>query len=115
MNKDATETAFKNAAAIPYQFIHLAVHAFADDDPDRAALIMLSDPRYGEDGFLQASEIVQMHLASDLVVLSACETGVGPIEDEEGISTLSMAFLLAGARNVVSTIWPIEDDPALFL
>jgi hypothetical protein len=45
MNKDATETAFKNAAAILYQFIHLAVHAFADDDPDR----VLSDPRYGED------------------------------------------------------------------
>jgi CHAT domain-containing protein len=76
---------------------------------------MLGDSRHGEDGFLQASEIVQMHLASDLVVLSACETGVGPIEGQEGITTLSTAFLLAGARNVVSTLWPIQDEPALFL
>jgi len=44
----------------PIGFIHLAVHAFADDDPDRAALIMLSDPRHGEDGFLQASEMIPL-------------------------------------------------------
>jgi CHAT domain-containing protein len=115
MNSEATEAAFKKESSRPYRFIHLAVHAFPDDDPDRAALMMLSDPLHGEDGFLQASEIVQLRLEASLVVLSACETGVGPIEGQEGIATLSTSFLLAGAHNVVSTLWPIEDEPSLFL
>ncbi len=115
MGRQATETAFKEASTGPYRYIHLAVHAFSNDDPDRAALVLLSDPARGEDGFLQASEIVQLRLQADLVVLSACETAVGPLQGAEGISTLSNAFLLAGARTVVSTLWPIEDETTLFL
>jgi CHAT domain-containing protein len=73
----ATEAAFKAASMNEYRVIHLAVHAFADSTfPDRAALVLLSDPSAGEDGFLQASEIAQMRFPSDLVVLSACDTAV---------------------------------------
>jgi CHAT domain-containing protein/tetratricopeptide (TPR) repeat protein len=114
-DRNATETAFKQAAARGYRYIHFAGHAFSDDDPDRAALVMLSDPHHGDDGFLQASEIVQMRLNADLVVLSACDTAVGTIQGEEGVSTLSNAFFLAGARTVVSTLWDIEDKPSLYL
>jgi CHAT domain-containing protein len=111
-----TETAFKTASnAHAFRFIHLAVHAFASDDPDRATLMMLSDPEGRDDGFLQASEIVQMRINADLVVLSACDTAVGPIHGEEGISTLSNAFLVAGAQTVVSTLWPVSDSPTQFL
>jgi CHAT domain-containing protein len=78
-------------------------------------LVLLSDPPAGEDGFLQASEIVQLSLNSDLVILSACDTAVGPLEGEEGIAALSGAFLLAGARSVVSTLWSIDDTFSLFL
>jgi CHAT domain-containing protein len=110
----ATEWAFKNA--INHRIIHLAVHAVANEvDPDRAGVILLSDPASGEDGFLQASEIVQLPLDADLVVLSACDTAVGPVEGEEGIATLSKAFLLAGARTVISTLWPLDDNMALYL
>ena len=95
---------------------HLAVHAIANQArPDRAALVLLSDPKSGEDGFLQASEVVQLPLNADLVVLSACDTAVGPLEGEEGVETLSQAFLLAGARTVISTLWSIDDDTTLFL
>jgi CHAT domain-containing protein len=76
---------------------------------------MLSDVAAGEDGFLQASEVVQLPLNADLVVLSACDTAVGPLEGQEGISTLSRAFLLAGARTVVSTLWSVDDDTTLYL
>jgi CHAT domain-containing protein len=62
---------------------------------------------------LQASEIVQLHLNADLVVLSACDTAIGPEEGEEGIAALSRAFLLAGAKAVVSTLWSINDDYSL--
>ena len=96
--------------------IHLAVHAFADATfPDRAALVLLSDPTADEDGFLQASEIAQLRLNADLAVLSACDTAVGALTGQEGIANLSRAFLLAGARTVVSTLWEVDDSSSLFL
>ena len=112
----ATEGAFKAAGLAEYRVIHLAVHGFADSTfPDRAAVVLLSDPSAGEDGFLQASEIVQLRFDADLVVLSACDTAVGPLQGQEGIANLSRAFLLAGARTVVSTLWQVDDTSSLFL
>ena len=112
----ATETAFKAADLADYRVIHLAVHGFADPTfPDRAALVLLSNRTAGDDGFLQASEIVQLHLNADLVVLSSCDTAVGPLQGQEGIANLTRAFLLAGARTVVSTLWEIDDEASLFL
>jgi CHAT domain-containing protein len=114
LGNDATESAFKSS--INQQIIHLAVHAIANQtQPDRAALVLLSDPTHDEDGFLEASEIVQLPMHADLVVLSACNTAVGPLEGEEGVATLSRAFLLAGARTVVSTLWSVEDESTLYL
>ena len=116
LGTSATEAAFKAAKLADYRVIHLAVHGFADPTfPDRAALVLLSDRSAGEDGFLQASEIVQLRLDADLVVLSACDTAVGPLQGQEGIANLSKAFLLAGARTVVSTLWQIDDSSSLFL
>jgi CHAT domain-containing protein/tetratricopeptide (TPR) repeat protein len=114
LGSNATESAFKHADLAQYRVIHLAVHGFASAaDPNRSALVLLSDPAAGEDGFLQASEIVQLHLNADLIVLSACDTAIGPEEGEEGIAALSRAFLLAGAKAVVSTLWSINDAYSL--
>ncbi len=116
IGSSATEAAFKAERLNQYRVIHLAVHGFADSTfPERAALILLSDPAAGEDGFLQASEIVQLRFDAELVVLSACETAVGPLQGQEGIANLSRAFLLAGARSVISTLWQVDDDASLFL
>ena len=110
----ATEATFKESTN--HSMFHLAVHAVVNEArPDRAALVLLSDPVSGEDGFLQTSEVVQLALNADLVVLSACDTAVGPLQGEEGIETLSRAFLLAGARTVISTLWSIDDNSTLFL
>ncbi|HEX7362229.1 MAG TPA: CHAT domain-containing tetratricopeptide repeat protein [Bryobacteraceae bacterium] len=113
----ATESAFKHAVGRQrYGTIHLAVHGFANDaDPNRAALALLPDLAAGEDGFLHASEIAMLHLHANLVVLSACDTAVGPIQGEEGISTLARAFLFAGAKAVVSTLWPVQAASSLLL
>jgi CHAT domain-containing protein len=114
LGNEATETAFKKS--VNHRIIHLAVHAIANEtSPDRAAFVLLNDPQHGEDGFLYPSEVVQLPLDADLVVLSACDTAVGPVEGEEGISTLARAFLLAGTRTVVSTLWTIDDDSTLYL
>jgi CHAT domain-containing protein len=113
---DATESAFKQSSLSRYRIIHLAVHGLPSMiDPNRAALVLLSDPPAGEDGFLQASEIVQLRLNAELVVLSACDTAVGPVEGEEGIATLARAFLLSGARTVISTLWSIDDTFSFYL
>jgi CHAT domain-containing protein len=112
----ATEAAFKREALADYRILHLAVHGFASTtDPNKAALVLLSDPAAGEDGLLQPPEIVQLKLNADLVILSACDTAVGPVFGEEGIATLSRAFLLAGARTVISTLWSVDDAFSLFL
>lgn len=116
LGTEATEAAFKGAGLDRYPVIHLAVHGFADETiPDRAALAMLSDAAKGEDGLLQASEIVQLRLKAALVVLSACDTAVGALQGQDGVANLSRAFLFAGARNVVSTLWPIEDESSLYI
>jgi CHAT domain-containing protein len=110
----ATESALKKAAGEPYRVMHLAVHSAVDPSrPDRAALILLDDAAAGEDGLLQAPEIAQLRLKTDLVVLSACDTAVGPIEGQEGVATLARSFLLAGAQNVVSTLWAADDNSSL--
>jgi CHAT domain-containing protein len=112
----ATESALKRAAAERYRVIHLAVHSVVDANrPDRAALIFLDDPAAGEDGLLQAPEIAQLRLRTDLVVLSACDTAVGPIQGQEGVATIARSFLLAGARNVISTLWAADDNSSVTL
>jgi CHAT domain-containing protein len=110
IGSEATKYSFEHEDLAQYRLIHLAVHGFADPQhPTHSALVLLNDPSAHEDGLLDASEIVQLRLKADLVVLSACDTAVGPVEGEEGISTLARSFLLAGAKSVISTLWPIED------
>lgn len=112
----ATESAFKKAELGSYRILHFATHATADKvNSDRAAVILAADAAAGEDGQLQAAEVVQLRFRADLVVLSACDTSVGTVQGQEGIANLSRAFLLAGARNVVSTLWPVEDEATLLL
>ncbi len=83
---------------------HLAVHAIANQTSSGNALVLLSDPKSGDDGFLQASEIVQLPSNADLVVLSACDTAVVPSKVRKVVETLSQAFLLTGFRTVISTL-----------
>lgn len=112
----ATEGAFKGADLARRSVIHLAVHGVANTErPDSAALILLSDAGAKEDGLLQFSEVLQLRLNARLVVLSACDTAVGRLQGQDGAATLSRAFLLAGARSVVSTLWAVDDTVSAFL
>lgn len=116
LGADGTKDAFEQAIHSRYNIIHLAVHALADSkNPDHAALFLLADKKSGTDGTLDSAEVLTLKIHANVVVLSACETAVGRLEGQEGIAALSRAFLLAGARTVISTLWTIDDTFSRFL
>ena len=116
LGEDGTKYAFERSIRERHSIVHLAVHALADSkNPDHAALFLLDDKKNGTDGMLDSAEVLTLPVRANIVVLSACETAVGRLEGQEGIATLSRAFLLAGARTVVSTLWTIDDTFSRFL
>jgi CHAT domain-containing protein len=113
MGKNATETAFKKESLDQFRVLHLAVHGFADTQyPERSALVLGGDTQGGDDGLLQVREIIRLRLHAELTTLSACDTGVGKLQGQEGISNLVEAFLVAGSRSVVASLWSAEDTSA---
>jgi CHAT domain-containing protein len=110
----ATEAVLKSAEAAQYRIVHFAAHAIADEIVPRRSSILLASG--GEDdGLLQASEIANLSLQADLVVLAACRSNVGRLVRAEGLLSLSRAFMHAGARAVVATPWEIPDRDTAWL
>ena len=110
LGKDATETAFKKEPLDQFRILHLAVHGFADTQyPERSALVLGVDPQSGDDGLLQVREIIRLRLNAELTTLSACDSGVGKLQGQEGISNLVEAFLVAGSKSVVASLWSADD------
>jgi CHAT domain-containing protein len=111
MGKEATKAAFESEPLGNFKIIHIAVHGYAAPDfPERSGLILARDPNSKDNGILQVRDVASLSLDADLVTLSSCETGTGKIEGEEGITGLVPAFLFAGARSVVGSLWPVDDS-----
>ena len=112
MGKDATEARFKKDAG-RYRVVHLATHGFFDRLNPLFSGVELESGG-GEDGRLQVFEILGLPLAANLVTLSACDTalGGGELSDlpaGEELIGLTRAFLSAGSRDVLATLWEIDD------
>jgi CHAT domain-containing protein/tetratricopeptide (TPR) repeat protein len=113
--KEPTETWFRQHAA-EADVIHLATHGYFNPFRSVSSGVLLAvperEPGPGEtdnDGALQAWEIFSLHLRADLVVLSACQTGVGSKVPGEGLVGLTRAFQAAGAASIVATQWNVAD------
>ena len=92
-----------------YSLIHVAAHGIVDREfPDQSGLLL--GPELVD--FLGFHQILEMDLDADLVVLSACSTARGPERSAEGVLSLAWAFLYAGSRGVVASLWEVQDDAA---
>jgi len=110
LGPNATETAFKAEPLADFKIVHIAAHGFVDTQfPERSGLVLGIDPSSHDDGLLQVREIIRLRFNADLVTLSACNTGVGKIEGEEGVTNLVEAFLVSGARAVTASLWSADD------
>jgi CHAT domain-containing protein len=95
-----------------YRIIHFATHSLLNSQHPELSGIVLSlvDEKGGpQDGFLRLHDIYNLKLAADLVVLSACNTGLGKEIKGEGLIGLTRGFLYAGAPRVVASLWKVDD------
>jgi len=95
-----------------YRYVHFATHGYLDTTRAGLSAVVLSMfDREGkpQDGFLRTHDIYNLKLPAELVVLSACETGLGKEVTGEGIEGLTRAFMYAGARRVVVSLWSVND------
>ncbi|HEX3554322.1 MAG TPA: CHAT domain-containing tetratricopeptide repeat protein [Thermoanaerobaculia bacterium] len=96
-----------------FRYLHFSAHGELDDTTaDRSAIVLSLVDREGKstDGFLRAGEIAKLELSSDLVVLSACQTGLGRKIRGEGLVGLTQAFFSAGAPRVMVSLWNVDDQ-----
>jgi len=106
---DVTESHFKQVAN-GLDIIHLACHGrISDEFPSQSAIIFNQQDSLN-DGVLTAAEIYKLNLPNSMAVLSACETGQGPLKRGEGLLSLSRAFAFAGAQTTVYSLWKIPDQ-----
>ena len=96
-----------------YKIIHFATHGFANSDrPELSGIVMSLVDEKGKalNGFLRITDIFNLKLAADLVVLSACQTGLGQNIQGEGLVGLTRGFMYAGAERVVVSLWTVDDE-----
>ena len=120
----ATVTAVKQTKLDQYRIVYFATHALVSGETEQAAkglaepALVLSLPATAtafDDGLLTSSEVAQLKLNADWVVLSACNTAAADKPGAEALSGLARAFFYAGARALLVSHWPVESEPAVKL
>ena len=108
LENEATEEKAKTLSP-QNDIIHFASHAeLNENDPLSSAVLLAKSDK--EDGRLEVREIFGMDLKASLVVLSACETGLGKLSSGDELVGLTRAFIYAGTPSVVASLWNVEDS-----
>lgn len=106
---EATVVNFKQFAP-DYRVLHLATHAKLDDrDADYSFLAFAEQKDSLDNEKLFIRDLYNLRLSADMVVLSACETGVGELQRGEGVISLGRGFTYAGAKSIVTSLWSAND------
>jgi CHAT domain-containing protein len=108
----ASRATATSAVLSQYKIVHFATHGIADSEhPELSGIILSLVDENGvqQDGYLRLHEIYNLKLPAELVVLSACELGVGKQLKGEGLIALTRGFMYAGAASVVASLWKVED------
>jgi CHAT domain-containing protein len=95
-----------------YRIVHFATHGLLDsENPELSGLVfsLVDVNGRAQNGFLDLQDIYNLNLPVDMVVLSACETGLGKEIDGEGLLGLTRGFMYAGASRVVASLWRVSD------
>jgi CHAT domain-containing protein len=118
LSKDASEDNVKKTKSP--RVMHLATHGFFLPDNDdvrtnpfvKSGIVLANaEKNPDEDGVLTAYEAMELDLeGTDLVVLSACETGLGEQRNGEGVYGLQRAFMVAGAQSIIMSLWKVDDE-----
>ncbi|MFA8436351.1 MAG: CHAT domain-containing protein [Marinifilaceae bacterium] len=114
LDNQATEQALRKDIR-NYDIIHIATHGYSSKkEPGLSRLIFSSENEAdvsaeNNDSFLYLDEAYELPLNADLVVLSACKTGVGKIVEGEGVMALPRGFIYAGVPNVIASLWKVHD------
>lgn len=114
----ATDFAANRATALSaelerYRIVHIASHSVVNSQhPELSGIVlsMVNERGQQEDGFLQLHDIYNLKLGAELVVLSACNTGLGKEVRGEGLIGLTRGFMYAGAPSVVASLWRVDDS-----
>ncbi|NJL91236.1 MAG: CHAT domain-containing protein, partial [Coleofasciculaceae cyanobacterium SM2_1_6] len=96
-----------------YRFIHWATHGFANaQKPELSGIVMslVGENGQQQDGYLLLGDIFNLNFNADLVVLSACETGLGEVVQGEGLIGLTRGLMYAGTPRVVTSLWAVPDS-----
>lgn len=117
LGRDASEATLKRAPLAQYSIIYFATHGLVAGDikgvgEPSLALSMPDQPSELDDGLLTASEVAQLKLNADWVVLSACNTIAGDKPGAEALSGLARAFFYAGARALLVSHWAVDSEAA---
>lgn len=108
VRRGASAKAFRTMAP-KFRYIHFAGHAKFDPKAPLASGLHMAAAD-GTSGLLSAGDLYGLALDADLVTLSACDTGIGQLAAGDELIGLSRGFLYAGARNIVTTLWEVEDQ-----
>ena len=91
-----------------FEMLHFAVHAELNEaDPMSSALLLAGEGK--DDGRLRVGEIFSLNLKAAMVVLSACETGLGKLSSGDEMVGLTRSFIYAGTPSIITTLWKVND------
>ncbi len=110
---DANVYDIQNSDLNSYQILHFATHGLLNtSNPELSGLVFSLYDKAGnpQNGFLDLNDIYNLKISSDMVVLSACQTGLGKDVRGEGLIGISRGFLYAGSKRVVASLWKVDDS-----